>query len=255
VLLVVVCLSGEAKSLSKKAIAACVGAHNKLRELHVDTPKLQWSPSLAAKAQAYAEKLVQENKKSSKFYFEHSTDRKNIGENLSWRNNRQLGTCVDASHSWYKEIKDYSFQTTESINGKKIGHFTQLVWKDTTHFGVGIATMPARKYGEYGNKETFIVAMYSPQGNFHYIGKKVEAYTANVKPRKDGCTGSNCYVPTVEKLNPSSVKPPPPPPSTKPTTTCENKISNCQNLFDEGYKCNAFKTFFKKNCFMACGYC
>ena len=66
------------------------------------------------------------------------------------------------------------------------------MWKDSTHFGVGIATMPARKYGNYGNKETFIVAMYSPQGNFYYIGKKVEAYTANVKPRNDRCKGSNC---------------------------------------------------------------
>ena len=44
--------------------------------------------------------------------------------------------------------------------------------------------MPARKYGEYGNKETFIVAMYSPQGNFYYRGKRVRDYTANVKPRK-----------------------------------------------------------------------
>ena len=63
------------------------------------------------------------------------------------------------------------------------------MWKDSTHFGVGIATMPARKYG---NKETFIVAMYSPQGNFYYRGKRVRDYTANVKPRKDGCRESSC---------------------------------------------------------------
>ena len=52
--------------------------------------------------------------------------------------------------------------------------------------------MPARKYAEYGNKETFIVAMYSPQGNFYYRGKRVRDYTANVKPRKDGCRESSC---------------------------------------------------------------
>ena len=66
------------------------------------------------------------------------------------------------------------------------------MWKDSTHFGVGIATMPARKYGEYDNKETFIVAMYSPQGNLYYRKQRVSDYTANVKPRKDGCKGNNC---------------------------------------------------------------
>ena len=69
-----------------------------------------------------------------------------------------------------------------------IGHFTQLVWKDSTHFGVGIATMPGRKFGDYGNKETFIVAKYSPVGNWPFILTRL----ANVKPRKDGCKGSNC---------------------------------------------------------------
>ena len=66
------------------------------------------------------------------------------------------------------------------------------MWKETTHFGVGIATMPARKYGKYGNKETFIVAMYSPQGNIYYRGKRVRDFTKNVKQRKDGCDSYNC---------------------------------------------------------------
>ena len=69
----------------------------------MDTPKLQWDSSLAAKAQAYAEKLVEINSvlgPNDHPELPHSKDRKNIGENLYWRNNRQLGTCVDASHSW-----------------------------------------------------------------------------------------------------------------------------------------------------------
>ena len=90
----------------------------------------------------------------------------------------------------YKEIKNYSYKTTRSTNGKPIGHFTQLVWKDTKFFGIGIATMPARQNNHY--QETFIVAIYSPGGNHFYKGKKVKTYTANVKARKDGCSGSDC---------------------------------------------------------------
>ena len=86
----------------------------------------------------------------------------------------------------YEEIKRYSYLTASSSNGKAIGHFSQLVWKGTTHFGVGIATMPSRRFAEYGNKETFIVAMYTPPGNLP------GGYSTNVQPRKDGCQGVSC---------------------------------------------------------------
>ena len=62
------------------------------------------------------------------------------------------------SHNWkkfltittfrYNEIDDYSYDTASSINGKAIGHFTQVVWKGTMKFGVGIATMDSRKYSQ-----------------------------------------------------------------------------------------------------------
>ena len=63
-----------------------------------------------------------------------------------------------------------------------IGHFTQLVWSGSLRFGIGIATGPSRKYAQYGNVETFVVAKYAPRGNFYYYGKKIETYTTNVKP-------------------------------------------------------------------------
>ena len=30
---------------------------------------------------------------------------------------------------WYEEIDDYSYATEDSINGKMVGHFTQVIWK------------------------------------------------------------------------------------------------------------------------------
>ena len=44
-------------------------------------------------------------------------------------------TAVD---SWYKEISDYNFKTGKSINGNKVGHLTQVLWKDSKYVGVGI---------------------------------------------------------------------------------------------------------------------
>ena len=67
----------------------------------MDTGDLKWDAELAARAQKYAEKLVAETKRTQQRYFKHS-DRKglNIGENLSWRNQKESGTCAEASHAW-----------------------------------------------------------------------------------------------------------------------------------------------------------
>lgn len=46
-----------------------------------------------------------------------------------------------AVNHWYNEIKNYDFKNPgkKDPNGSKIGHFTQLVWKDSVYLGVGIA--------------------------------------------------------------------------------------------------------------------
>ena len=54
--------------------------------------------------------------------------------------------------------------------------------------GVGVATMPSEKYGQ----ETFVVAMYTPPGNVKPASDDYSYYVLNVKPRKDGCTGTAC---------------------------------------------------------------
>ena len=93
----------------------------------------------------------------------------------------------------YSEIVNYNFATTESNDGKSTADFTQLVWKNTKDFGLGIAVMQARGLGKYyGYVETFIVAMYSPSGNEYIKGERKETYLANVLPRKRPCNGLAC---------------------------------------------------------------
>ena len=47
-----------------------------------------------------------------------------------------------AVQAWYSEVQYWpsssvgSFQST-SINGNAVGHFTQIIWADTTHIGCG----------------------------------------------------------------------------------------------------------------------
>lgn len=61
-----------------------------------------------------------------------------------------------AVDSWYKEIEKYKFGSKDAQKGT--GHFTQVVWKDTKHLGIGIAQSKNGKY--------YVVAEYDPSGNF-----------------------------------------------------------------------------------------
>ena len=61
---------------------------------------------------------------------QHSTGL-GCGENLWWGAGGKVGDerAVGAVQSWYNEKDDYHFKKGESKNGKKIGHFTQVIYR------------------------------------------------------------------------------------------------------------------------------
>ena len=65
----------------------------------------------------------------------------------------------DASAGWYEEKKDYKYSKIKRIRvGPPIGHYTQMVWKDTKEVGISYATS---KSGS-----VYVVARYYPPGNY-----------------------------------------------------------------------------------------
>ncbi|CAF1355333.1 unnamed protein product [Adineta ricciae] len=126
--------------------------HNQLRARHC-VGGLQLDDNLNKIAQAYANKLAAENK------FQHSQN--GYGENLYY-----MGSSVSifekvagskATQAWYDEIKDYNYN--QPGFSAKVGHFTQVVWKNSKQLGVGIA------YAD-GGRKALVVANYSPPGNY-----------------------------------------------------------------------------------------
>jgi uncharacterized protein YkwD len=129
--------------------------HNKARK-DVGTPALEWSAELAKYAQAWADNLARNNCKFE--HRPHSGEFKQIhGENIFWGSAASY-TAKDASQSWYDEIKDYKHGPLRSDNWSVAGHYTQMVWKSTTHVGIAQAVC---KGGEI-----LIVANYEPAGNY-----------------------------------------------------------------------------------------
>ncbi|CAF1292407.1 unnamed protein product [Rotaria sp. Silwood1] len=130
-----------------------LNSHNEFRARH-GVPPLVLKDEITRKAQAYAQYLTENN------LFEHSTNRDNLGENLYTMSssepltNKSLG--MDATQSWYDEIKSYDFNNPGF--SMETGHFTQVIWKNTSSLGVGVA------FSDNGRR-VVVVAQYGPAGN------------------------------------------------------------------------------------------
>jgi uncharacterized protein YkwD len=133
-----------------------VVAHNAARVKHC-AGALTWSSKLAAYAQNWADTL-----KSKGCVFGHSGG--NYGENLAAGTEGVLDPEATVA-MWYDEIKQYKFP--DGGFSMKTGHFTQLVWRSTTHVGCGHVACR-------GND--IWVCEYDPPGN--YDGE----YRTNVLP-------------------------------------------------------------------------
>jgi len=135
---------------------------------------LKYSKSLENAAQKHANYLASLGENLSDD--SHSKNRRNTGENIHMSSSTGPNpSAEDATESWYGEESNYDYQTGTSKNGKTIGHFTQVVWKGSTKFGIAIARAKT-KGGWYG---VWTVAQYSPSGNI-VTGNRAY-YKANVQ--------------------------------------------------------------------------
>lgn len=132
--------------------------HNKLRQLH-KAPALKWNSSIAAFAQAWAQKLANENKM-------YHRSRNSYGENIYMTSDSDVDG-IDPVQAWYDEIKDYNYSSPGFSSAT--GHFTQVVWVDSTELGCGKAA---------SDGGTYVVCNYSPHGNITNAGK----FQKNVLP-------------------------------------------------------------------------
>lgn len=137
------------------AMQPLLDAHNAARAKHC-APPLTWSPKLAAAAQAWADQLA------AGCTFEHSPNNR-YGENLAGGSPGLLdGRAVTAM--WYDEVAKYAFP--DGGFSMATGHFTQVVWRETTQIGCAVASC----------RMALWVCEYDPPGNVQ------GGYRANVLP-------------------------------------------------------------------------
>lgn len=161
----IVTLSGQ---LQKKSTARgpmkdeILSAHSKYRS-ELKLPPLAWSDTLAAHAQEWANHLAGLGGHS--LVHSSNTKRPEEGENL-WLGTSGYFSYTQMVDSWGSEKKYFVYGTfprvSNSGNWADVGHYTQMIWRDTLEVGCAVATAG-------GND--ILVCRYSPPGN--YIGQKV----------------------------------------------------------------------------------
>ena len=136
-------------------------AHHNLARAEFKVSPLKWDASIAAYAQAWAEYLA--NKKKCKLIHreELNNNPDNYGENLYWISSVEEFEPVRASQNWYEEKPLFEKNNLRFNPNEDMGHYTQMIWKNTTHVGAGYAQCPSGAI--------IVVANYDPPGN--YIGK------------------------------------------------------------------------------------
>jgi uncharacterized protein YkwD len=123
-------------------------AHNRCRA-EVSVAPLQWSDSLAASAQQWADHLAATGT------FEHS----HSGENLA-QGTTGAYSVTQLFGMWENEKQHFVNGAFPNVsndgNWQRVGHYTQVVWRDTTEVGCGLAS---------GNGNDVLVCHYNPAGN------------------------------------------------------------------------------------------
>ncbi len=136
--------------VDKEAILA---QHNYYRD-QVGVPNLEWSDELAEYAQNWANKLAR------KCNMYHSSGE--YGENIYWTSS--TATEAEVVDYWASEEKYFNHRnrTYKKGSGLKSGHYSQVIWKETTHVGGAVADC------KHGGQ--IWVCNYDPHGNV--IGRK-----------------------------------------------------------------------------------
>jgi pathogenesis-related protein 1 len=137
-----------------------LSAHNSVRISATPTPNpplpaLTWSTAAAEKAQAWADQCQ----------FGHNPNLGNFGENIAAATPNAL-TTMGVVQSWASESAGYDYGRNTCAPGKMCGHYTQIVWRNTTQ--VGCATKLCNKNSPFQGftQWQLWVCDYSPPGNF-----------------------------------------------------------------------------------------
>ena len=150
-------MTGGASLASDRSFEARILARHNAERVAVGVPPLSWDVKLAEGAAIWARDLASTRR------FEHSSDLADAapeGENL-WMGTAGAYGFEDMVDGWIEERRYYQPglfpNITTTTEWSDVGHYTQLIWSNTTRVGCAVAT---------GGGNDVLVCRYSPAGNW-----------------------------------------------------------------------------------------
>jgi len=131
-----------------------LAVHNAARA-EVGAPPLVWDDALAVSAASYGPRLAALGRLVHSPRGERPGQRENLAMDLDWR-----GTPESLSATWVAEKRDFVPglfpRVTRTARWEDVAHYTQMIWKGTTHVGCAIND---------GGGWRYLICRYSPPGN------------------------------------------------------------------------------------------
>jgi uncharacterized protein YkwD len=138
---------------SSEIEARLLAAHNAERA-RVGTPPLRWADSLEAEAGSWARQLIASDR------FAHDPALHGHGENLWTGWGGRVWTPEEMIGEWIAEKANYRHGVFPNVSRtgdwNAVGHYSQLIWRDTTHVGCAVETRGDR---------SVLACRYAPPGN------------------------------------------------------------------------------------------
>ncbi|KAL9274122.1 Pathogenesis-related leaf protein 4-like protein [Drosera capensis] len=148
---VVVLVALASSSFAQNSPNDYVSAHNDARS-QVGVGPISWNDTLVDYAQNYA------NIRANDCALEHSGGP--YGENIAEGGGYGYDfSGLDAVNMWVAEKQYYDYDSNSCAPGQMCGHYTQVVWADSTQLGCGRS--------QCYNGDYFIVCSYYPPGNYN----------------------------------------------------------------------------------------
>lgn len=131
---------------------------------------LTWNETLAEVAQEYADQCTTgHNSNRQSQFVEKGGENVNIGENIAYHSYSNISGKIPEEEvknniaTWWEEHSVWDYQVFDS-NANGAGHFTQIIWANTTEIGCGLAICP--NYQAEGFTAYLTVCDYKAAGNY-----------------------------------------------------------------------------------------
>lgn len=149
---------GKSDNASSLVVPEQIVADHNVYRRELGVPDLKWSPVLAEYAQAWANELALKRN----CVMQHRPHDTKSPWNLVYGENIFSGsggyTFRDAVKAWGDEKKMFNTRTKQCNGGwAPCGHYTQIIWRQTTEVGCAVARCP--------NGTLIMVCNYNPAGN------------------------------------------------------------------------------------------